>query len=103
MDSIKQILDDLDEIEHEVEAMEPAQEWDETGILRKFLVAEPKPTDSLFTIWKDGVEAIVTLRRNGEMEFGPSYTPDEAAKLFWDAIAGLIPETMLVRDDPRDE
>jgi hypothetical protein len=29
---------------------------------------------------------LVTIRPNGEIEYGKDYTPDAAAKAFWDAI-----------------
>ena len=34
---------------------------------------------------------LVTLRSDGSLEYGPDYTPDEAAKIFWEAIASAHP------------
>ncbi len=31
-------------------------------------------------------EAMVTIKADGTIEYGPNYHPDEAAKLFWAAV-----------------
>ena len=42
-----------------------------------FVIANPEP--------------IVTIKADGTMEFGKNYHPDEAAKIFWDAVARINP------------
>jgi hypothetical protein len=32
------------------------------------------------------IGSLVTIRPDGTIEYGPNYTPDAAAKVFWDAI-----------------
>lgn len=34
---------------------------------------------------------LVTIKPNGELKYGPGYTPDEAARCFWDALRYLAP------------
>ena len=43
------------------------------------------PNDMVIRTSKDRV--LVVIRPNGELEFGPDYTPDEAAELFWMTMA----------------
>jgi len=54
-------------------------------------IPEPKPqpdvgpNDMVIRTSRDRV--LVVVRPNGELEFGPDYTPDEAAELFWATMA----------------
>jgi hypothetical protein len=34
---------------------------------------------------------LVTLHPDGRLEYGEDYTPDEAARMFWEAVAGMSP------------
>lgn len=43
------------------------------------------PQASSITIMSNS-NPIVTIRPNGEIEYGEGYTPTEAAKFFWDAV-----------------
>jgi len=43
------------------------------------------PNDMVIRTSKDRV--LVVIHPNGELEFGPDYTPDEAAELFWVTMA----------------
>lgn len=61
----------------------------------------PRPDDEIFTVHStvDGeMQRLVTLKRNGEMVFGANYDPDEAAKIFWDAIIRVAPENIFLRE-----
>ncbi|MFD4795955.1 hypothetical protein [Streptomyces anulatus] len=37
---------------------------------------------------------LVTIRPDGRLEYGPGYEPDEAARLFWDAMRRWAPSPM---------
>ncbi|MFK0288313.1 hypothetical protein ACIQVL_48755 [Streptomyces sp. NPDC090499] len=37
---------------------------------------------------------MITIHNNGTLEFGPDYTPDEAARQFWEAVQRLRPDPM---------
>lgn len=42
---------------------------------------------SAFVIWSHKSNApLVTVHFDGRIEYGPHYTPDEAARIFWEAI-----------------
>ena len=48
-------------------------------------------------------EMLVAIKQDGTIEYGPNYTPDEAARVFWEAIAGYSPykEKLAVTEDIR--
>lgn len=48
------------------------------------------PESNLVINGADG-QALVTIRPSGELEYGADYTPDEAARRFWDALRHLMP------------
>jgi hypothetical protein len=50
----------------------------------------PKDADILRIQRPDG-SALVTLHHDGSLTYGEGYTPDEAAKTFWDAIRRFMP------------
>ncbi len=50
------------------------------------------PLVNVLTIHGVGHEMLVTLRPDGTLEYGPNYHPDEAARLFWEAIAYAYPK-----------
>ena len=58
-------------------------------IARLFMIAEPAPPD--ITILGENGASLVTIHPTGELEYGPDYTPDEAARAFWDALRRLAP------------
>lgn len=53
-------------------------------------VITPPPPPSITIRGTDG-QALVTIRPTGVLEYGPGYEPDEAARLFWDALRRLAP------------
>jgi hypothetical protein len=47
---------------------------------------------SLLTIHGgEGLGDLVSINRDGTLTYGPNYTPDTAAKSFWEAMARHIP------------
>lgn len=52
-------------------------------------VATPVPC--IVILSKDNHTPLVTIHPDGELEYGPAYTPDEAARRFWDALRHLAP------------
>ena len=38
-------------------------------------------------------ELLVGILPDGEIEFGENYRPDTAAKVFWNAVANIMPQT----------
>jgi len=50
-----------------------------------------EPPQTIAIIGEDGRTPLVTIHPNGELEYGPGYTPDEAAHAFWDALRSLAP------------
>ncbi|GGW98555.1 hypothetical protein [Streptomyces chartreusis] len=53
-------------------------------------LAPPQPP-TIAIIGEDGRTPLVTIHPDGELEYGPDYTPDEAARRFWDALRHLAP------------
>lgn len=52
----------------------------------------PEPTAPAITILsQDNRTPLVTIHPTGELEYGPGYSPDEAARAFWDALRRLAP------------
>lgn len=45
---------------------------------------------ALFSVGGNGTP-MVTIHRDGRLEFGPDYDPDEAATSFWEAVKRLQP------------
>lgn len=72
-------------------------------------MSEPEPTSHPWTVTADSVpcwlepgpptitisgadgQPLVTIHPNGELDYGPNYTPDAAARAFWDALRNLAP------------
>lgn len=54
-----------------------------------------QPSDEIFRVLSPDNEPLVIMYRDGRMEFGPSYTPDEAARIWWRAIELMVPASML--------
>ena len=57
----------------------------------KLLTIRPTTPPYILEIRNSGPEALVTLHNDGTMEFGPNYTPTEAARIFWEAVASMCP------------
>lgn len=53
-------------------------------------ISKEEADRSAMTIFVDNTP-LVTIGRDGALTYGPNYTPDAAAKLFWDAIVTLCP------------
>jgi hypothetical protein len=61
-------------------------------------VRPAKATDALVTI--DGEHGpLVTIRRDGAIEFGDAYDIDETARLFWHAVASRMPRWELFTEE----
>lgn len=58
-------------------------------VMRLFGLTQPAPPDIIIASGDGG--PLVTIHPNGELEYGPDYTPDEAARAFWDALRRLAP------------
>jgi len=43
-------------------------------------------------------EPMVSLKMDGTIEYGPDYTPDEAARIFWEALGILPRKTTEIRE-----
>jgi DNA-directed RNA polymerase subunit RPC12/RpoP len=54
-----------------------------------FQLVEPPRTIAI--LGEDGRTPLVTIHSSGELEYGPGYTPDEAARRFWDAMRRIMP------------
>ncbi|MGW5175923.1 hypothetical protein ACWERY_16365 [Streptomyces sp. NPDC004082] len=48
------------------------------------------PANDIRILGEDGAP-LVTIHPNGELEYGLGYTPDAAARRFWDAMRHLMP------------
>lgn len=53
-------------------------------------VKAPEPI-SLLTIYGEKGQLLVDIKPGEELEFGEDYTPDEAARIFWEAVAKAAP------------
>ena len=52
------------------------------------VIAAADPTPSTISIRPiHNRPPLVTIHPDGTLEYGPDYTPDEAARVFWDAMA----------------
>jgi hypothetical protein len=49
------------------------------------------PPRNIAILGEDGRTPLVTIHPSGELEYGPGYTPDEAARHFWDALRRIAP------------
>ena len=64
-------------------------------------VYEPKTLDvsaynaayqgPILEVRRDAIKPIVTVHPDGTVEYGPDYNPDEAARIFWEAIGSHRP------------
>jgi hypothetical protein len=61
-----------------------------------FGTAEGAPAQSHFTVTQYYLltlqsqgETLLNIRPNGDLEYGPHYTPDAAAQVFWETVAGV--------------
>lgn len=49
------------------------------------------PAPRLVINGEDQRTPLVTIHPSGEIEYGPGYSPDEAAQRFWDAMSRYFP------------
>jgi hypothetical protein len=56
------------------------------------LVSEFAGKHDIFYISNSEGKMVVRIRHDGQVEFGPGYTPDEAAKEFWVALGYYAPK-----------
>lgn len=56
-----------------------------------FSIKTPPANSLIINFGGDRPNCMVTIKANGTIEFGADYTPDEAAKMFWDAVGRLHP------------
>jgi hypothetical protein len=52
--------------------------------------ASPEPLEAGTLVLGIGGKVIVSFRPDGRMEFGENYEPEEAARLFWQAVARKV-------------
>ncbi|MFM9636001.1 hypothetical protein [Streptomyces turgidiscabies] len=72
---------------------EPVASLTGAGIT-EFTLVEPS-TPNIVILAADNRTPLVTIHPSGELEYGPGYTPDEAARTFWDALQHLTPAAQL--------
>lgn len=69
--------------------------WDDLRIARQRKPPEDDPSAELrelagpgdLVIGTSGKRLLAVIKANGQIEFGPEYRPDEAAQVFWQALA----------------
>lgn len=61
-----------------------------TSDIAAYTVAEMPPPHIVIN-GEDQRTPLVTIHPNGELEYGPDYTPDEAARRFWEALQHYMP------------
>lgn len=66
-----------------------------TPSLEDITISAAQAQPSLITISNTVNKPIVTIRPDGRLEFGEGYQPDEAARVFWDAVQRLTPSPMI--------
>ncbi|WP_020135025.1 hypothetical protein [Streptomyces sp. 351MFTsu5.1] len=54
-----------------------------------WVITSPPPPN--ITINGTDGQPLVTIHPDGTLDYGPGYTPDEAARTFWDALRRLMP------------
>lgn len=69
--------------------MSDASPFIDAATNRQWFVTQPSPPD--ITIIGEGGQPLVTIHPTGELDYGPDYEPDEAARVFWDALRRLTP------------
>ncbi|WP_030344736.1 hypothetical protein [Streptomyces sp. NRRL S-1022] len=60
------------------------------GPAEEFTLAPPV-APRIVIYGEDNRTPLVTINPNGKLEYGPGYTPDEAARRFWDALRHHMP------------
>lgn len=63
--------------------------------LEDITISAAQALPSLITISNTVNKPIVTIRPDGRLEFGEDYQPDEAARVFWEAVQRLTPSPMI--------
>jgi len=55
--------------------------------------------DNILTInGGDDLDMLVSIQRDGTLEYGKNYNPDEAAKVFWDCLSMYSPTAELMKE-----
>lgn len=67
---------------------EPTGSLAHTGTTQVFRL---EPQERTVKILGDNGIPLVTLHPDGQLEYGPDYDPDEAARRFWDAMRHYMP------------
>lgn len=64
-----------------------------TGSMPEGEVTFAKPLEWNFVICGEDSIPLVTIHQNGTLEYGPNYTPDETARVFWEALR-VLPKSL---------
>ncbi|MCX5522175.1 hypothetical protein OG342_04740 [Streptomyces bobili] len=68
----------------------PHELWLTTAEAAQITAVIQPPTPDIIITGQDG-RPLVTIHPSGQLEYGPGYTPDEAARTFWNALRRLAP------------
>lgn len=68
---------------------EPASRFAIDAAALQGVTLRPAPNNILIN--GENGTPLVTIHPSGELEYGPGYTPDEAARRFWDAMRHYMP------------
>jgi hypothetical protein len=52
-----------------------------------------KHVDPIMSITSSKGKVLVKIRNDGTVEYDPNYTPDEAARIFWEAMGRKFKES----------
>lgn len=63
----------------------------------KVTLMAAEPVAPSIAIRQTNGQPLVTINPDGRLEYGPGYEPDEAARLFWDAIQHFAPDPKIGR------
>ena len=66
----------------------------------QFSVAPNMNTDQVFVINGSGGDFLVKIHPNGVIEYGKDYAPDEAARVFWQALGAYPNKTQSASPQP---
>lgn len=63
--------------------------------LENVTITASKVQPATITIPGQNGRTLITIRPDGTLEFADGYTPDEAARAFWEAVQRLTPDPMV--------
>ncbi|MFF6931536.1 hypothetical protein [Streptomyces californicus] len=75
-----------------IEQPEPSLVTVDSTKVMQITAVDVRSTESITIPGADG--PLVTIHPDGRLEHGPGYEPDEAARLFWDAVRRWAPSPM---------